>query len=168
MKQLYKEGVEEYSKGKAIGQNLFMLAYFIVAFAGMYALQIYGFPIVSVIYILFVVAMLLFVLRKHLCTNCYYYDKWCNNGWGKLSSLFFKKASGNYELGGKLAGPTWMLITIVPVIGMIAALALNWFSALTLALLVVFLVLTGINFQVHKKACEKCKMRLSCPGSTAK
>ena len=114
--ELYKEGLEKYPTGCIIGRNLFFLAYFGIGFLGMFSLQIYGFPIVSIAYASFLVIMLLFVLRKHLCTNCYYYGKLCSTGWGKLA-LMFKKNSGNYEFGVKLAGITWMLATLIPIIG---------------------------------------------------
>lgn len=169
MKQkLYEKGLEKYSLLGAIGQNLFFVFYFSVAFIGMYSLQIAKFPIVSVVYIIFLGIMLIFVLRKHSCTHCFYYEKVCGTGWGKLAACLFKKNSGNYELGGKLAGVTWMLAMFFPLIGMIITLVLNWFSIPIILLLVIFIILSGVNFFIHKKSCERCKMRFICPGSTAR
>ena len=169
MKQkLYDKGIEKYPLASAIGQNLFFVIYFAIAFIGMSSLQINNIPIVSIIYIVFIGMMLIFVLRKHLCTHCFYYGKVCGTGWGKLAACLFKRNSGNYELGGKLAGITWMLAMFLPLIGMIIALKLNWFSITITLLLVIFIILNGVNFFVHKKSCEKCKMRFICPGSTAK
>jgi hypothetical protein len=169
MKQkLYEKGLEKYPSASAIGQNLFFVIYFAIAFIGMSSLQIGNVPIVSIIYIVFIGIMLIFVLRKHLCTHCFYYGKVCSTGWGKLAACLFKKNSGNYELGGKLAGITWMLAMFLPLIGMIIALILNWFSVTIILLLVIFIILSGVNFFVHKKSCEKCKMRFICSGSTAR
>ncbi|MHA1764719.1 MAG: hypothetical protein ACTSVK_00485, partial [Promethearchaeota archaeon] len=130
-------------------------------------LKILGLPIISLLYAIFLVVMLLFVLRKHLCTNCYYYRKRCSTGWGKLSSLMFKEKSGNYELGIKLAGITWGLATLIPIIGSIISLILN-FTTYRLDLLILFILLTPINFIFHKNSCKKCKMRNICPASMAR
>jgi len=107
--KLYEKGLEEYPLIYAIGQNLFLAVYFAIAFIGMYSLQVANLPVFSITYIILIGIMLIFVLRRHLCTHCFYYGKVCNTGWGKLASWLFKKNSGNYELGGKLAGITWML-----------------------------------------------------------
>jgi hypothetical protein len=165
--KLYKEGLEKYPLGWVIGQNIFFLVYFGIGFFGMLPLQIHDFPIVSTLYAFFLAIMLLFVLRKHLCTHCYYYGKRCNTGWGKLSSFLFNKNSGNYQVGVKLAGITWMLATLIPIIGIIGVLILNY-SLSNLILLILFILLTPANFIRHKKACEKCKMRFICPASMAK
>jgi len=135
----------------------------------MFPLGIYNIPIVSILYVLILVIMLGFVLRKHLCTKCFYYDKWCHCGWGKLSSLLYKKDSGNYDLGGKLALPTWGILMGLPLIGMIAVVIID--KALFLQELVIFipfLILVIINVVLHKKDCNKCKMRFICPGSASK
>ena len=164
--KLYKKGLKKYPIGCVIGQNLFFLFYFGIGFIGMFSLRIYEFPIISIAYALFLVVILLFVLRKHLCTNCYYYGKLCSTGWGKLA-LMFRKNSGNYELGVKLAGITWMIATLIPIVGIITVLILS-FSTFRLILLVLFLLLTPVNFITHKRACKKCKMRFICPASMAK
>lgn len=166
--KLYEKGLEKYPLLGAIRQNLFFVIYFAIAFMGIYPLQIANIPIVSITYIIFIGVMLIFVLRKHLCTHCFYYGKLCGTGWGKLASCLFKKNSGNYELGGKLAGITWMLAMFFPLIGIIIALILNWFSITITLLLVIFIILSGINFFIHKKSCEKCKMRFICIGSTSR
>ena len=166
-KGLYKKGVEKYSLAFVIGQNVFLLVYFGIGFLGMLPIQVHGFPILSVLYVFFLAIMLLLVLRKYLCTHCYYYGKRCNTGWGKLSSFMFKKESGNYQLGVKLAGVTWILATLIPIIGMFFALIVSY-STLRVGLLVLFILLTQINFVIHKKACNRCKMRFICPASMAK
>ncbi len=161
------EGFETYPLPWVIGQNLFFLIYFGIGFAGMIPLRIRGIPAVSLLYAIFLLVMLVFVLRKHLCTNCYYYGKMCSTGWGKLSALLFDKNSGNYTLGLKLATITWGLATLLPILGISAALLIN-FSVTNLILLFLFLILTPLNFLIHRQSCRKCKMRLICPGSLAK
>lgn len=116
-----------------------------VGFVGMLPLRTSGFPLVSVLYGVFLGVMLLLVLRKHLCTNCYYYGKRCSTGWGKLSSLMFEKGSGDYGFGVKLAGVTWVLTTLIPIVGILATLILS-FSVFRVGILMVFLFLTTINY----------------------
>ncbi len=167
MKKLYENGFEEYPIITVIGQNLFFLIYFGIGFIGMLPLKTFGISLISFLYAIFLVIMLLFVLRKHLCTNCYYYGKRCSTGWGKLSSLMFKEKSGNYELGIKLANITWALATLTPIIGIIISLFIN-FSGYKLALLLLFVVLTPVNFLFHKNSCKRCKLRNICPASMSK
>ncbi len=85
----------------------------------------------------------------------------------KIGSSYVQEKSGNYELGVKLAGITWMLATLIQVIGILATLILNY-SLSNLILLILFILLTSVNFITHKKACEKCKMRFIYPASMTK
>jgi|Deesub1362B_J571_1020462.scaffolds.fasta_scaffold00232_14 hypothetical protein len=86
---------------------------------------------------------------------------------GKLAKLMFKKNSGNYEVGVKLAGVTWGLATVTPIFGIVAVLIIK-FELMSLILLVSFILLTPINFVIHREACVKCRMRDLCPDSIAK
>ena len=167
--KLYADGIEEAKKSYAIFENILFLVLIVLGFLGMYPLSLGGIPIISILYALFGVIMLAFMLRKHLCTTCYYYDKWCHCGWGKLSSAMFKKDSGNQVLGGKLAGLTWGILMGLPIIGMIAVVVIGKTSLTDeLIFFVPFIVLVVINGILHKKDCEQCKMRFTCPGSGAK
>lgn len=165
--KLYEQGLEKYPKSSIIEENIFLIIYFTVGALGMWPIKFSGIPILSVLYLIFITFMLVFVLRKHLCTTCYYYDKWCHCGWGKLSNCLFKKDSGNFKLGGNLAGITWMSATIMPILGIITSLILD-FSIIVLGVLIIFIILSGINFLIHKKSCQNCKMRYICKGSMAK
>jgi uncharacterized protein YacL len=167
--KLYKEGIEKVKKYYAIFENVLFLLLIVLGFLGMYPIRVSGIPFISILFVVFVVIMLAFVLRKHLCTNCYYYDKWCHCGWGKLSSAMFKKDSGNQKVGGKLAGLTWGILMGLPIIGMIAVVIMD-IASLTneLILFIPFIVLVVINGILHVKDCQKCKMRFICPGSGEK
>jgi len=74
--KLYENGIEEAKKSYVIFENVLFIVLIALGFLGMYPLGVNGVPIVSILYALFVLIMLVFVLRKHLCTGCYYYDKW--------------------------------------------------------------------------------------------
>ena len=167
--KLYQEGIEKAKGSYVIFENVLFLVLIVLGFLGMYPLSISGVPFVSILYALFIIIILFFVIRKHLCTSCYYYDKWCHCGWGKLSYVMYIKDSGNQEVGGKLAGLTWGVLMGLPIIGMIAVIIMGK-SSLTneLIFLIPFIVLVVINSILHVKDCQKCKMRFICPGSGAK
>ncbi len=160
------EHYEEYPTWWIIGQNIVIIAYFTLGAVLLSPVRLSGFPILSVFYALFLTIMLVFVLRKHLCTNCYYYGKWCSTGWGKLASLFYRQGSGNYNLGIKLAGFTWGigvgLPLIFPILLFFRRRCFRW-----LALWIIFVILTFFVMLWHKKSCNKCKMRKTCPASMA-
>ncbi len=164
MENLYSEGFNEYPLVYVIFQNIFFVFYFGIGFWGMWELKVFGFPLFSFFYAVFLIVMLIFVLRRELCTNCYYYGKRCSTGWGKLSSFMFKKGTGNYKLGVKLAGITWGFASLFPVLGIIVVLVIN-FSFKNLILLLLFVSLTLINILIHKESCKRCKMRFICPAS---
>ena len=167
--RLYDNGIEEAKKTYAIFENVLFFVFIALGFLGMYPLSVSGIPFVSILYALFAVIMLVFVLRKHLCTHCYYYDKWCHCGWGKLSSVMFKKESGNQKLGGKLAGFTWGILMGLPILGMITVIVMGKTSLTEeLVFLIPFIVLVVVNGILHIKDCKECKMRFICPGSGAK
>ena len=167
--KLYEKGLENYPKSIVILTNVLLTMWFVFAAYGMSALKLAGFPIVSALYLLFALVMLGFILRKHLCTHCYYYGKLCSSGWSKLSSCQFKQKSGNYELGMKLAGMTWGLLTIIPIIAIPLAMFLHKEFLISGGIsLVCFLVIMVINQLGRKKGCSQCKMRYICKASAAK
>ena len=170
------DALEEYCWAWVIGRNLLFLLYFCVASIGLYSFRFPPFadlPCILIFYAFFIIAMFIFV-RKYGCANCYYYGKRCSQGWGKLSSLMYKKrllnkkdkknTLENFEHGMKLAGITWILAALIPIIVIIYRIMLN-FSIPNLTLLILFIVLNLINFIYHKRSCEKCKMRFICPQS---
>jgi len=168
-KKLHQDGIEGSKLWYVLFENIVILMMVILAFFGMYPLGVRGIPVISISYVVFTVLMLVWVLRKHLCTSCYYYDKLCHCGWGKLASSFCKKDSGNYELGGKLALLTWVIIMVFPILAMIMIVILGRESLIDmLPYLVPFTILVAINGILHMKDCRDCKMRFICPGSAAK
>ncbi len=146
---------EKYPFAWIILQNFAIIAMFVIGFIGMLPVKLKHIPVVSISYAMFIIVLIGFVLRKHLCTNCYYYDKLCSTGWGKLSALLFKKISGNYNKGVKLARITWTLIMLIPVIIMILVKNLK--------LLSLFVFIGFLNLVIHKQACKRCKMKKICP-----
>ena len=169
MEKLYENGLENYPKPTVFLTNALLLLWFGCAAYGMSKIEFAGLPIISILYLLFVLVMLGFVLRKHLCTHCYYYDSWCGSGWGKLSARLFKQKSGKYELGIKLAGMTWGLLTIIPVIFIPLTMFLHKEFIISGGIsLACFLVIMVINQFGKKKGCLQCKMRYLCKASASK
>lgn len=169
MDQLYEKGLENYPNSTVILTNTLLLLWFGFAAYGMSALRFAGLPIISILYLLFALVMLGVVLRKHLCTHCYYYGKLCGSGWSKLSSCQFKQKSGNYELGMKLAGITWGLLTIIPIVTIPLTMFLHReFLVAGGISLACFLIIMAISQFGRKKGCSQCKMRYICKASASK
>lgn len=169
MEKLYEKGLENYPKSTVILTNALLVIWFGLAAYGMSALKFVEIPLISILYLLFALLMLGFILRKHLCTHCHYYDKLCGSGWSKLSSCQFKQKSGNYELGMKLAGMTWGLLTIIPLIVIPLSIFLHKEFLIPGGIsMSCFLVVMVINQFGRKKGCSQCKMRFICKASAAK
>jgi len=114
--------------------------------------------------------MIFVVLRKLVCTNCYYYGKQCALGWGKLSALFFSQGSIDQFstcVGIKAAPITYGLLTLIPLVFCIVALVQE-VTVLKVVVLVLLLAVSVYSGAISRKmACTNCKMRLICPGSAA-
>ena len=165
--KIYNQGLDEYPKSSIILGNFLMLLWISLGVIACWFLH----PLAALIYIAFVVIMIFVVLRKLVCTNCYYYDKWCHIGWGKLSAMFFKKGSikkFTTGVGIKIAPLVYGLLTLIPIIFLIISI----FNEVTLFRLSVMILLLIINFYSgtvsRKKSCKDCRMRLICPGSSIK
>jgi len=74
--KMYEEGLEEHPKAGIILGNLTMILWIVLGTVACWFL----YPPVAWIYLIFAVVMVGIILRKLVCTNCYYYDKWCSKG----------------------------------------------------------------------------------------
>ncbi len=125
-----------------------------------------GFPVLAVLWLALLLVFQI-LLKKHICTGCYYYGKGCHLGWGKLAAALFKPDSGNFELGFKL---TYFYMVTPPVILVTAGIyALMAHPGRTyVILLFLFVVVNGISFPVRKAGCSACVLREVCLGSAVK
>jgi len=148
----------------------------VVCLSNLLAVSIYaiGIYIMARCGILWVVLYLIYcglfelrLLRYH-CVNCYYYDKVCAFGKGKLSALLFKKGEPQKFAEKQIK---WLdllpdfLILLFPLIGGIVLLVtdFNW-PILVLLILLLALSFPGNAFIRGSFACKYCKQKeLGCP-----
>ena len=164
---LFEDGLEQHPLRRIIVGNLAMLLWFAL---GALACS-YFYPILGLVYLVVAFVLVYVVLRKLVCVNCYYYDKWCGIGWGKLSAIMFKK--GNLELfptsiGLKLAPVTYGLLMIIPLV-LLSVSIIQGFSWYKIVILILLLLVSLYNSGVGRRVlCSHCKMNLICPGSAVK
>lgn len=105
---------------------------------------------------------------KGSCVDCYYYDKVCGFGKGKLCSLLFKKGDSQRFSQTQI---TWVylipdfMVSVFPLIGAIVLLVMG-FSWKVAALLGILLGLAFVGNAVVRGsfACKYCKQKeLGCP-----
>jgi hypothetical protein len=121
----------------------------------------------AVLYLLYCGVFEMRLLRYH-CVNCYYYDKVCAFGKGKLSALLFKKGDPQKFAENQIHWHDLVpdfLVLIFPLIGGIVSLVTD-FNWIILILLVVLIALSmgGNAFVRGSYACKYCKQKeLGCP-----
>jgi hypothetical protein len=164
--RIYKQGIERFPLSRVIFGNSMMLVWMGLGSIACW----FVYPLAAWIYLAAAIIMIFVVLRKLVCTNCYYYGKQCVLGWGKITALFFSQ--GSIEefstcAGIKAAPITYGLLTLIPLVLCIIALV----QAVTVLKVVVLLLLLAVSVYSgaisRKVACTNCKMRLICPGSAA-
>ena len=118
---------------------------------------------VSIVYLAYCTVMMIWVMRFR-CKYCYYFDKLCVAGFGKIAPLFFKK--GNDEDFPKYIKYVYQLFLtyLAPLIGGIILLIIQF----SLVRLVLVLCLTLIAFVFSERfmrhfGCVYCKQQEDCP-----
>jgi len=166
-KKLFHEGLEEYSISTVFIENLFMFLWIAV---GTFLCWIF-IPLIAYIYLAFGLIMVLYVMRMLVCKNCYYYDKHCHTGWGKLSAVYCRQGEMN-DFGRGISGAIipifYGLMALLPLIlGGISIVQI--FSLIKIGMAIVFLFLVVMSsVTLRKKSCIICKMKNICPGCAAK
>ncbi|HEY42097.1 MAG TPA: hypothetical protein G4O18_09640 [Dehalococcoidia bacterium] len=164
---IYEQGIESYPKRTVVVANLAMVTWVALGTVACWFLA----PIVAWIYLAVAVVMVWVVLRRLVCVDCYYYGKWCGTGWGKLSAMLFKQ--GNIEcfatgIGVKLAPLTYGLLSLIPLVLIIIGLVQEVTAARIVVLVLLLFMAVYSGYISRRNSCVGCKMRLMCPGSTAK
>jgi C4-dicarboxylate transporter len=164
--KIFEQGLEEHPKATIILGNLVMMIWIASGTIACWFLH----PLIAWIYLAAAIIMVGVVLRKLVCTNCYYYDKRCGLGWGKLAALFFKE--GDMEkfstsIGVKLAPLTYGLLSLIPIVLVVISIVQEFTVPKIIVLAVLLLVSFYSGFLSRKKGCANCKMKLACPGSVS-
>ena len=167
--ELYEQGLEKYPRSSVVMGNIAMTAWIALGTIACWFLN----TVAAWTFLAFAVIMVGVVLRKLLCTRCYYHGKWCGIGWGKLSALMFSRgdeAGFANCLGQKVAPITYGILTVVPVVFLVTSMFDS--GGLLVPKVVVLLLPLAVSFysgtSSRRKSCSNCKMRLVCPGSAAK
>jgi hypothetical protein len=141
-----------------VGLSIYAIGAYILAGFGIW---------IAALYLVYCCWIELKVLRGS-CVNCYYYDKVCGFGKGKLCSLLFKKGDSHKFSETQI---TWVylipdfMVSILPLVGAIVLLVMD-FNWILFALLAAMIVLSfGGNAVVRGSfACKYCKQKeLGCP-----
>ena len=154
---------ENYPAWIVLISNLFSIAIFIIGAFIVYQLGL----IWMILYILYII-ILEFKLIKYHCVDCYYYNKTCAFGKGRLCSLFFRKGSSkNFckkQMSWKDIIPDF-LVSLVPIIIGIILLIIDFNWLILIFIIILFILASmGNSFVRGKLACKYCKQRkIGCP-----
>lgn len=166
---LYQNGIEKAGTLRIILENLVVLGLITSGTVVVSPIRFQGFPVIAMGYVLFAVLMLGFVLRKHLCTTCWYHGKKCHCGWGIPAAKLFKQNPDNsHKFVAIEAAATWITIMALPLVVFLGNALLNDNGLFYWVGFGIFLVFVIGNNLLHKKSCVTCKMRNICVGSAAK
>jgi hypothetical protein len=165
--KLNENGKEQYPMSRVVIGNIMIILWLVV---GTIAVWFFS-PLVATLYLIVAVITVYLILRKLVCTNCYYYDKWCSMGWGKIASALFKQGKieeFNESIGLRLAPLVYGLLTIFPLIVVLVVL-IGEFDYYKVAVLVILLFFALYSGSISRKsACASCKMNTTCRGSAVK
>ncbi|RLD60579.1 MAG: hypothetical protein DRJ01_09405 [Bacteroidetes bacterium] len=164
--KLFTNGKDSYSIITIIFENIAFILNWSLAFYLLMPFKFHGISLLSFIYLLILIVVQI-LLKKHNCTSCFYYDKWCHLGWGKLSSFLFKQDSGNVIIGMRLS---FSYILQLPVI-LIASIVLGFvygFTTIYIIAIIIFVIINILQVINRKRVCNTCKSRFICSGSAAK
>ena len=102
MYKCYQEGIvngtESFPLSWIIGENLLHVTMWVLAGSLLWPVWTpSGIPLLTIAWAILVVVVQV-LLKKHNCSGCYYYDKRCHLGWGKISSAMFEQDSGSLNI----------------------------------------------------------------------
>lgn len=123
--------------------------------------------IVAGIYLIFILALEYRLISKH-CVDCYYWNKTCGFGKGRLSALFFKRGDPSKFCGKEMSWKDMipdLLISFVPIITGAVTLIVKFDIYLLFALIILISLMTfGNGFIRGYLVCNHCKQKvLGCP-----
>ncbi len=161
---LCEDGLEAYSANQVVLSNLMMALWVAL---GTIACRSFS-SLAGWAYLGVALMMILVILRKVVCPNCYYYGKRCHTGWGMLSTLLFKRGDvANFGKGISAVLPpaTYALLGLVPLALGTVSVA-GEFSVVKLMVLVALLVVAVYCCGPGRRSgCAHCKVGDDCQSS---
>ncbi len=149
-----------------IFKNISFIINWSLAFYLLTPFKYHGVSLLSFIYLLILIVVQI-LLKKHNCTSCYYYNKWCHLGWGKLASFLFKQDSGNVIIGMRLSFSYILQLPVIFIISIIFCFVYE-FTTIYIIAIFIFVIINILQAINRKKTCKTCKARYICSGSAAK
>lgn len=159
-------GRESFSCWQIIFENILFILNWGIGFILLMSFQFKGIPVVSFLYLILLLTVQV-LLKKHNCSSCYYYGKWCHLGWGKISRILFEQNSGNLNIGKKLSISYILQLPLITLFAIIAGLIYGY-TFWSVGLLIIFILVNILQVVLRKPVCKTCKMRFTCAGSAAK
>jgi hypothetical protein len=165
--ELYEPGLEEYPKAAIILNNLVVILWIVLGAAACWFFH----PFAGWLFLVLAITMVYGVLRKLVCTDCYYYGRWCSMGWGKLCALLFRQ--GDIERfgtgrGTRISSLIYGILAAIPPVLVVISMLRGFSVPKLVILLLLLLTLAYMGVISRRKSCEKCRVRFICPGSAAK
>lgn len=154
---------ENYPLKFVIGANILQIAIYLI---GAYIVYLTG--LVWLILYLIFIFILEIRLLKISCIHCYYYNKRCAFGKGKLCTIFFKKGGPKKFIEKQISWidiiPDFM-VSLIPLVIGIALIIINFNWILLLLVFLLILLAFPLNgFLRGSLACKYCKQKeLGCP-----
>jgi len=171
MYKCYREGIaderrEVFGLPWIVGENALHLCTWVVAGWLLWPVQWAGWPALTIGWA-GIVGLIQLLLKKHNCSGCYYYDKLCHLGWGKVSAALFPQDSGDPKTGMRLSlfyvlSPPLILLGTILIGYTLPTGRGHWI------LLGVYVTLNVALFALRTKTCRVCAQRKVCPGSAVK
>lgn len=163
--------LERYPISIRITSNLIIVYMLVAGFLGLFPIRFWNRPVLSYGFLAWAVFSLVYLLRKQVCTHCYYYGKWCHTGWGKITGRLFPKRDEE-TFKQCLAYPKffWGAFATLPVLAMAGFLGYQYvtkqlLSTLSIVMAANYLVAIYLNMSYNTQTgCLLCKMRSQCIG----
>ena len=151
---------------RAIPPFLFLNGLFILIMGtgmlGLYFSRLPGSGWLSVIWVVWILANYLFLIRIKVCRYCSHYGRTCPMGWGRLISFFMAKGERAGFSNQKWAILYFLSFAVFPFLAMVISLIFSW-NPVELLLLILFL-LSGFFLYKMTRAlcCTHCDMKPLC------
>jgi hypothetical protein len=159
-KRIRDDDTERFPVWRMVVNILLLILPVAVAFWGLF--ELWG-GFIAVVYLGGVLFYLLIIAPWVTCSLCSYFERLCPFGLGKVSAAMYSFASGNLEVGKRLAKFFWLVwYTILPAVSYIYYLK-NEFTLDKLTYFIVFFVLIGLFWVNTLVCCNFGGERRICP-----